>query len=168
MKINSKCSYLVNKVCWKSLSRLLSFYSQCAMAALNDVRQYLSVEGGQVAVSSWHCPWGLYDKTQQTNMCQGCIRSVFSCCFRSLMPQIQQEKEEEPSSSSLSRMVSRYDKQVRVFIEFSQSSWLYDLSVHYIVLSTQVFFVESVCEDPDVIAQNIVVRIVSFQSSINH
>lgn len=30
---------------------LLSFHSQCAMAALNDVRQYLSVEGGQVAVS---------------------------------------------------------------------------------------------------------------------
>lgn len=30
----------------------LSFlHSQCAMTALNDVRQYLSVEGGQVAVS---------------------------------------------------------------------------------------------------------------------
>lgn len=32
--------------------RVCSFRSQCAMAALNDVRHYLLVEGGQVAVSS--------------------------------------------------------------------------------------------------------------------
>lgn len=36
---------------------LLSFHSQCAMSALNDVRHYLSVEGGQVAVSSSFCPY---------------------------------------------------------------------------------------------------------------
>ncbi len=30
-----------------------SVFRQCALTALNDVRQYLSVEGGQVAVSSW-------------------------------------------------------------------------------------------------------------------
>lgn len=30
-----------------------SVFRQCALAALNDVRQYLSVEGGQVAVSSF-------------------------------------------------------------------------------------------------------------------
>ncbi len=29
-----------------------SVFRQCALTALNDVRQYLSVEGGQVAVSS--------------------------------------------------------------------------------------------------------------------
>lgn len=34
----------------------LCVHSQCAMAALNDVRQYLSVEGGQVAVSALCCP----------------------------------------------------------------------------------------------------------------
>lgn len=43
--------------------------------------------------------------------------------------------------------------------------FLDDLPVHCIVLSIQVFFVESVCEDPDVIAQNIVVSFVSFYSS---
>lgn len=29
----------------------VSTHRQCALTALNDVRQYLSVEGGQVAVS---------------------------------------------------------------------------------------------------------------------
>lgn len=32
--------------------RVCCFRSQCATAALNDVRHYLLVEGGQVAVSS--------------------------------------------------------------------------------------------------------------------
>uniref|UniRef100_A0A8C9YXE7 6-phosphofructo-2-kinase/fructose-2,6-biphosphatase 4b n=1 Tax=Sander lucioperca TaxID=283035 RepID=A0A8C9YXE7_SANLU len=72
---------------------LLSFHSQCALAALNDVRQYLSVEGGQVAV---------FDATNTTRERRGTI------------------------------------------IKFAEQNGF------------KVFFVESVCEDPDVIAQNIV------------
>lgn len=48
--------------CWLLTLCLQSFYSQCALAALNDVRQYLSVEGGQVAVSSCSCPSVLHVK----------------------------------------------------------------------------------------------------------
>ncbi|XP_040060910.1 6-phosphofructo-2-kinase/fructose-2,6-bisphosphatase 4b isoform X1 [Gasterosteus aculeatus] len=66
---------------------------QCALAALNDVRQYLSVEGGQVAV---------FDATNTTRERRGTI------------------------------------------VKFAEQNGF------------KVFFVESVCEDPDVIAQNIV------------
>lgn len=38
--------------------------------------------------------------------------------------------------------------------------WIGELKVSCIFLSFQVFFVESVCEDPEVIAQNIVVSFV--------
>lgn len=78
---------------------VLCFSSQCAMAALNDVRQYLSVEGGQVAVS----PWQLSTAAITVVL----IKSCFSCCFRSLTPQTQPEKEEGPLSSLRSRMASR-------------------------------------------------------------
>ncbi|KAM9800306.1 6-phosphofructo-2-kinase/fructose-2,6-bisphosphatase 4b isoform 3-T3 [Syngnathus typhle] len=67
--------------------------SNCAMAALNDIRQYLSVEGGQVAV---------FDATNTTRERRGAI------------------------------------------VKFAEQNGF------------KVFFVESVCEDPDVIAQNIV------------
>lgn len=40
--------------------------------------------------------------------------------------------------------------------------WIGELKAGCIFLSFQVFFVESVCEDPEVIAQNIVVSFVSF------
>ncbi|XP_013864525.1 6-phosphofructo-2-kinase/fructose-2,6-bisphosphatase 4b isoform X1 [Austrofundulus limnaeus] len=66
---------------------------QCALSALNDVRQYLSVEGGQVAV---------FDATNTTR-----------------------------------------DRRVTI-MKFAEQNGF------------KVFFVESVCEDPDVIAQNIV------------
>uniref|UniRef100_A0A672YXM0 6-phosphofructo-2-kinase/fructose-2,6-bisphosphatase 4-like n=1 Tax=Sphaeramia orbicularis TaxID=375764 RepID=A0A672YXM0_9TELE len=72
----------------------LKIRRQCAMAALNDVRQYLSVEGGQVAV---------FDATNTTRERRGTI------------------------------------------VKFAEQNGF------------KVFFVESVCEDPDVIAQNIVV-----------
>lgn len=139
---------------------LLSSYRQCAMAALNDVREYLSVEGGQVAVSSSCCSW-IFFCTYSVN--KGCKMSVFSCCFRSLMRQIQQEKEEAPSSSLLNKMGSRFVNQAGL----CQLPWALNLQVYYIVLSIQVFFVESVCEDPDVIAQNIVVSYISFYSIQN-
>uniref|UniRef100_A0A665V2T8 6-phosphofructo-2-kinase/fructose-2,6-biphosphatase 4b n=1 Tax=Echeneis naucrates TaxID=173247 RepID=A0A665V2T8_ECHNA len=71
----------------------LKIRRQCAMAALNDVRQYLSVEGGQVAV---------FDATNTTRERRGTI------------------------------------------VNFAEQNGF------------KVFFVESVCEDPDVIAQNIV------------
>ncbi|KAM4582520.1 6-phosphofructo-2-kinase/fructose-2,6-bisphosphatase 4b isoform 1-T1 [Fundulus diaphanus] len=66
---------------------------QCAMSALNDVRQYLSVEGGQVAV---------FDATNTTR-----------------------------------------ERRVTI-MKFAEQNGF------------KVFFVESVCEDPEVIAQNIV------------
>uniref|UniRef100_A0A3Q3XSF5 6-phosphofructo-2-kinase domain-containing protein n=1 Tax=Mola mola TaxID=94237 RepID=A0A3Q3XSF5_MOLML len=71
----------------------LKIRRQCAMAALNDVRQYLSVEGGQVAV---------FDATNTTR------------------------------------------ERRMTIVKFAEQN------------SFKVFFVESVCEDPDVIAQNIV------------
>uniref|UniRef100_A0A3P8UMW8 6-phosphofructo-2-kinase/fructose-2,6-biphosphatase 4b n=2 Tax=Cynoglossus semilaevis TaxID=244447 RepID=A0A3P8UMW8_CYNSE len=71
----------------------LKIRRQCAMTALNDVRQYLSVEGGQVAV---------FDATNTTRERRGTI------------------------------------------VKFAEQNGF------------KVFFVESVCEDPDVIAQNIV------------
>ncbi|XP_071392871.1 6-phosphofructo-2-kinase/fructose-2,6-bisphosphatase 4b isoform X6 [Centroberyx affinis] len=71
----------------------LKIRRQCALAALNDVRQYLSVEGGQVAV---------FDATNTTRERRGTI------------------------------------------IKFAEQNGF------------KVFFVESVCEDPDVIAENIV------------
>uniref|UniRef100_A0A8D2ZH88 6-phosphofructo-2-kinase/fructose-2,6-biphosphatase 4b n=1 Tax=Scophthalmus maximus TaxID=52904 RepID=A0A8D2ZH88_SCOMX len=71
----------------------LKIRRQCALAALNDVRQYLSVEGGQVAV---------FDATNTTRERRGTI------------------------------------------VKFAEQN------------DFKVFFVESVCEDPDVIAQNIV------------
>ncbi|KAI9522940.1 6-phosphofructo-2-kinase/fructose-2,6-bisphosphatase 4 [Dissostichus eleginoides] len=71
----------------------LKIRRQCALAALNDVRQYLSVEGGQVAV---------FDATNTTRERRGTI------------------------------------------VKFAEQNGF------------KVFFVESVCEDPDVIAQNIV------------
>uniref|UniRef100_H2THJ6 6-phosphofructo-2-kinase/fructose-2,6-biphosphatase 4b n=1 Tax=Takifugu rubripes TaxID=31033 RepID=H2THJ6_TAKRU len=70
----------------------LKIRRQCAMAALNDVRQYLSVEGGQVAV---------FDATNTTRERRGTI------------------------------------------VKFAEQNGF------------KVFFVESVCEDPDVVAQNI-------------
>ncbi|XP_063330239.1 6-phosphofructo-2-kinase/fructose-2,6-bisphosphatase 4b isoform X2 [Pelmatolapia mariae] len=71
----------------------LKIRRQCALSALNDVRQYLSVEGGQVAV---------FDATNTTR-----------------------------------------DRR-RTIIMFAEQN------------GYRVFFVESVCEDPEVIAQNIV------------
>uniref|UniRef100_A0A3Q1BW08 6-phosphofructo-2-kinase domain-containing protein n=1 Tax=Amphiprion ocellaris TaxID=80972 RepID=A0A3Q1BW08_AMPOC len=71
----------------------LKIRRQCATSALNDVRQYLSVEGGQVAV---------FDATNTTRERRGTI------------------------------------------VKFAEQNGF------------KVFFVESVCEDPDVIAQNIV------------
>ncbi|KAM7402043.1 hypothetical protein PAMP_017314 [Pampus punctatissimus] len=71
----------------------LKIRRQCAMAALNDVRQYLCVEGGQVAV---------FDATNTTR-----------------------ERRE-------------------IIVKFAEQNGF------------KVFFVESVCEDPDVVAQNIV------------
>uniref|UniRef100_A0A8B9RFC1 6-phosphofructo-2-kinase/fructose-2,6-bisphosphatase 4-like n=1 Tax=Astyanax mexicanus TaxID=7994 RepID=A0A8B9RFC1_ASTMX len=71
----------------------LKIRKQCALTALNDVRQYLSVEGGQVAV---------FDATNTTRERRG--------------------------------MIMRFAEQN----------------------GYKVFFVESVCEDPEVIAQNIV------------
>uniref|UniRef100_UPI003AAF53CF 6-phosphofructo-2-kinase/fructose-2, 6-bisphosphatase 4b isoform X5 n=1 Tax=Centroberyx gerrardi TaxID=166262 RepID=UPI003AAF53CF len=71
----------------------LKIRRQCALAALNDVRQYLSVEGGQVAV---------FDATNTTRERRGTI------------------------------------------VKFAEQNGF------------KVFFVESVCEDPDVIAENIV------------
>ncbi|XP_029549818.1 6-phosphofructo-2-kinase/fructose-2,6-bisphosphatase 4b isoform X1 [Salmo trutta] len=71
----------------------LKIRRQCALTALNDVRQYLSVEGGQVAV---------FDATNTTRQRRGTIT------------------------------------------RFAEQNGF------------KVFFVESVCEDPDVIAENIV------------
>uniref|UniRef100_A0A671W4D2 6-phosphofructo-2-kinase/fructose-2,6-biphosphatase 4b n=1 Tax=Sparus aurata TaxID=8175 RepID=A0A671W4D2_SPAAU len=71
----------------------LKIRRQCALAALNDVRQYLSVEGGQVAV---------FDATNTTRERRSTI------------------------------------------VKFAEQNGF------------KVFFVESVCEDADVIAQNIV------------
>ncbi|KAG7231424.1 hypothetical protein INR49_011944 [Caranx melampygus] len=84
----------------------LKIRRQCAMAALNDVRQYLSVEGGQVAV---------FDATNTTRERRGTI------------------------------------------VKFAEQNGF------------KVFFVESVCEDPDVIAQNIVVKMnINTWSSSRH
>ncbi|KAM3878152.1 6-phosphofructo-2-kinase/fructose-2,6-bisphosphatase 4b [Diretmus argenteus] len=71
----------------------LKIRRQCALAALSDVRRYLSIEGGQVAV---------FDATNTTRERRGTI------------------------------------------IKFAEQNGF------------KVFFVESVCEDPDVIADNIV------------
>ncbi|XP_030632919.1 6-phosphofructo-2-kinase/fructose-2,6-bisphosphatase 4b isoform X3 [Chanos chanos] len=71
----------------------LKIRRQCALTALNDVRQYLSVEGGQVAV---------FDATNTTR------------------------------------------ERRHTIIRFADQN------------GYKVFFVESVCEDPEVIAQNIV------------
>uniref|UniRef100_A0A8C7S8A9 6-phosphofructo-2-kinase/fructose-2,6-biphosphatase 4b n=1 Tax=Oncorhynchus mykiss TaxID=8022 RepID=A0A8C7S8A9_ONCMY len=71
----------------------LKIRRQCALTALNDVRQYLSVEAGQVAV---------FDATNTTRQRRGTIT------------------------------------------RFAEQNGF------------KVFFVESVCEDPDVIAENIV------------
>ncbi|XP_055019088.1 6-phosphofructo-2-kinase/fructose-2,6-bisphosphatase 4-like isoform X1 [Boleophthalmus pectinirostris] len=71
----------------------LKIRQQCATSALNDVRQYLSVEGGQVAV---------FDATNTTRERRATI------------------------------------------MKFAEQNGF------------KVFFVESVCEDPDVIAENIV------------
>lgn len=84
--------------CWCA-GFVFCFSSQCAMAALNDVRQYLSVEGGQVAVS----PWPLSTAAITVVL----IKSCFSCCFRSLTPQTQPEREGGPLSSLRNRMASR-------------------------------------------------------------
>ncbi|XP_061542862.1 6-phosphofructo-2-kinase/fructose-2,6-bisphosphatase 4b isoform X3 [Phycodurus eques] len=81
----------------------LKIRRHCAMAALNDIRQYLSVEGGQVAV---------FDATNTTRERRGAI------------------------------------------VKFAEQNGF------------KVFFVESVCEDPDVIAQNIVEAIEDFMKRI--
>lgn len=88
-QMDANSSYLVS-----------SPHSQCAMAALNDVRQYLSVEGGQVAVSS--------QQLSAASITGVLMDSWFSCsCFRSLMPQTQPEKEEGRLSSLRNRTGSR-------------------------------------------------------------
>uniref|UniRef100_A0A673LKC1 6-phosphofructo-2-kinase/fructose-2,6-bisphosphatase 4 n=1 Tax=Sinocyclocheilus rhinocerous TaxID=307959 RepID=A0A673LKC1_9TELE len=74
----------------------LKIRKQCALAACNDVRQYLSVEGGQVAV---------FDATNTTRERRATI------------------------------------------MRFAEQN------------GYKVFFVESVCEDPSVIAENIVVKL---------
>ncbi|CDQ98266.1 unnamed protein product [Oncorhynchus mykiss] len=76
----------------------LKIRRQCALTALNDVCQYLTVEGGQVAV---------FDATNTTRERRWTIT------------------------------------------RFAEQNGF------------KVFFVESVCEDPDVIAENIAVRVIS-------
>lgn len=134
------------------------------MAALNDVRQYLLVEGGQVAVSPLQyeatLPLALLliSATTDSRCCcsEGAIKDGSLCSSRSSMLQTQREKEEGPSSSSPSRTASRcVINGEEPLIECSHP----DQSPLTSELCTQVFFVESVCEDPDVIAQNIVVRL---------
>lgn len=60
---------------------------QCALSALNDVRQYLSVEGGQVAVSP-------VTIRSYSFILRGAVLMVSSRSFRYLMPQTRQETEE--------------------------------------------------------------------------
>lgn len=90
---------------------ICDLYRQCASAALNDVRQYLTEEGGQVAVGqmlnavvgqSFEC-WSdtVHDAKMRLHS-----SSVFVLC-RFLMQQTPPEKGGKPSSSLQSRMALR-------------------------------------------------------------
>ncbi|XP_028302492.1 6-phosphofructo-2-kinase/fructose-2,6-bisphosphatase 4b isoform X2 [Gouania willdenowi] len=93
----------------------LKIRRQCATSALNDVREYLRVEGGQVAV---------FDATNTTR-----------------------ERRED---------IMKFAEQNSFRVCSRPQHSLFPKHPNSLFLSNQVFFVESVCEDPDVIAQNIV------------
>lgn len=92
--------------------------SHCATSALNDVCQYLSVEGGHVAVSplSVLTSAGRGHELWSKNVQRFQI-FLFFAALRYLMQQTQPEKEETPLSTLLSRMGSKYDK-VLNFVTF--------------------------------------------------
>ncbi|KAM4587643.1 6-phosphofructo-2-kinase/fructose-2,6-bisphosphatase 4a isoform 1-T1 [Odontesthes bonariensis] len=100
----------------------LKIRRQCASAALNDVRQYLTEEGGQVAV---------FDATNTTRerretIIQFAEQNGFKVtCWVTVL--------RTPPLFGATRSLSRS-----------------------LCAVSQVFFVESVCEDPDVIQENIV------------
>ncbi|KAM6927611.1 LOW QUALITY PROTEIN: 6-phosphofructo-2-kinase/fructose-2,6-bisphosphatase 4-like [Xenentodon cancila] len=95
----------------------LKIRRQCASAALNDVRQYLTEEGGQVAV---------FDATNTTRERRDTIIQF--------------------AEQNGFKVTCRHGAEPALMVV---------LSVRLFLL-LQVFFVESVCEDPDVIQENIV------------
>lgn len=133
-------------------------HRQCALTALNDVREYLGVEGGQVAVSCYVSGQTRPQREDLSFIMNDLMEILLST--RCLMPPILHARGETQSSNLQSRMSIRYcvalNKAFCLF-QFYKYLCVGFVIMFHCLLFFQVFFVESVCEDPNVIAENIVV-----------